>query len=192
MYISQFVFGPYLEEGEKIFHVFHRHPFVILPDLLRIAVFGVLLPFGVYFLFPNLALLCVLWIFVSLIRVLYVIFNWFHDAILITDISLIHVNWNGFFDRASARLEYNQVDGTSSEIRGFRRTIFNYGNVSVSGGSGLTLKDAMNPKKAEKLIMMYQEKLTTHQNLKDADVLKNLLTTMLRHHAKTEGVPEKD
>jgi len=192
MLISRFVFGPYLEAGEKIYHVFHRHPFVMLSDLLRISFFGILLPLGLYLLFPNLVLFSLLWIFITFIRILYLIFNWFHDAILITDVSLVHVTWDGFFDRASARLEYNQIDGTASEIRGFRRTIFNYGNVTVSGGSGLTLRDVINPKKAEKLIMMYQEKLTTHQHLKDAGVLKTLLTTMLRHHAKTEGVPEEE
>jgi len=192
MYISQFIFGPYLEAGEKIFRVFHRHPFVMLPDLMRVSFFGIILPIGLYLLFPNLVLFSLLWMFISFIRIVYLIFNWFHDAIIISDVSLIHVNWNGFFDRASARLEYNQIDGTSSEIRGFRRTIFNYGNITVSGGRGLTLKDAINPRKVEKIIMMYQEKLTTNQHLKDANVLKTLLTTMLRHHAKAEGVPEEE
>ncbi len=194
MFIAEFFFTPYLEEGEKVLKVFHRHPFVMLPDLLRITFFGFAIPLFLYVLFPQFVLFFGIWIFISLIRLVYVLFNWYHDSLLATNISLISVQWNGFFDRMSSRLEYNQIDTTSSEIRGFRRTIFNYGNLSITHGSGipLVLKDAINPKRVEKAILIYQDKFVTDQNLKDTDTLKVLLANMLKHHAKTEGIPEKE
>lgn len=193
MLIADILFAPYLEPGEKVLHVFHRHPFVMLGDMLRIAFFGFAIPLFLYALFPEFVLFFALWMGISLIRVVYVLFNWYHDAFLVTNVSLLHVEWNGFFDRVSSRLEYQNIEGTSSEIRGFRRTLFNYGQLTIQGANiSLVLKDAINPKKSEKQIMMYQEKFVTDQNLKDSGTLKNLLTSMLRHHAKTEGVPEKE
>lgn len=194
MFLAEFLFKPYLEPEEKILRAFHRHPFAMLPDLLRIMFFGVVAPVFLDYLFPDFMLFFILWILISFVRLIYVFFNWYHDALLVTAVSLLSVQWNGFFDRMSSRLEYHQIDGTSSEIRGFRRTLFNYGNVTIQHGSGapVVLRDAMNPKKVEKTILMYQDKFVSDQNMKDAGTLKTLLATMLKRHAKTEGVPEKD
>jgi hypothetical protein len=194
MIVANYMFAPYLEEGEKVHKIFHRHAFVLIPDMVRVLFFGVAIPLFLFYLFPAFMPFFALWIFITLIRMVYILFNWYHDALLVTNVSLISVQWNGFFDRMSSRLEYNQIDSTSSEIRGFRRTLFNYGNVSIQHGSGIpiVLKDAVNPKSVEKQIMMYQDKFVGEQSLKDSDTLKNLLATMLKHHAKTGGVPEKD
>jgi len=194
MFVANYLFAPYLEEGEKVLRVFHRHFFVMLPDLFRVLLFGVAIPLFLFYLFPDFAFFFAIWIFVTLIRLVYILFNWYHDALLVTTVSLISVQWNGFFDRMSSRLEYNQIDGTTSEIRGFRRTLFNYGNVTIQHGSGvpIVLRDAVNPKSVEKQIMLYQDKFVSDQSLKDSDALKDLLTTMLRHHVKTGSIPEED
>ena len=183
-----------MEPEEKILRVFHRHPFVMLPEILRILFFGFAIPVFLYVLFPEFLVFFAIWILISLVRIIYVLFNWYHDSLLVTNVSLISVQWNGFFDRMSSRLEYHQIDGTQSEIRGFRRTVFNYGNLTIQHGSGVpvVLQDAINPKKVEKMILMYQDKFVSDQNLKDAGTLKILLANMLKHHSKTEGVPEKD
>ena len=194
MIIAEFFFSPYLEKGEKILEVFHRHPFVMLPDIFRIGFFGVVVPVFLYVLFPGFWIFFVIWLCLSLGRFVYVFFNWYHDVILVSNVSLLSVQWNGFFDRVSGRLEYHQIDGSASAIRGFRKTLFNYGDLTITHGSGLplVLNDAINPKGVEKRIMMYQERFVTDQNFKDANTLKTLLSTMLRYHAKKEGVPGKE
>ena len=194
MIVAEFLFAPYLEKGEKVLRVYHRHPFVMIPSLARVLFFGFGIPVFLYLLFPNFVLFFALWLFITLIRIIYILFNWYHDAVLVTPASLISVQWNGFFDRMSSRIEYHQIEGTGSEIRGFARTVFNFGNLTIQFGSGapMVLRDAINPKGVEKQILMYQEKFVSDANLKDAGTLKSLLTTMLRHHAKTEGLPEKD
>jgi len=194
MFVANYLFEPYLEEGEKILKVFHRHFFVMLPDLLRVLFFGAAIPLFLFYLFPNFVLFFAIWLLITMIRLVYVIFNWYHDTLIATNLSLISVKWNGFFDRVSSRLEYNQIDGTASEIRGFRRTLFNYGNVTIQHGSGvpLVLLDAVNPKGVEKQILIYQEKFVSDQNLKDSDTLKNLLVSMIRNHVKSGGMVEKD
>lgn len=185
-------FKPNLDPGEKILFVFHRHPFVMLGDILRLSFTGIFVPLFFYYLFPEVGLFFILWMIMTGIRLFYVVATWYHDALLITTVSLIKVDWHGFFHRSSSRLEYPKIDGLSYTIKGFRRTIFHYGDVSVgqiNGGSALTIKDCMNPSKVERVVLSHQENFVSDQSLKDASTLKDLLTTMLRHHAKTKGVP---
>lgn len=188
--IAQQLFKPHLDPGEKVLDVCHRHPFVILTEVLRIGVLGFILPFFLWFLFPDFLMFFGIWMVVSFVRLFYVVFNWYHDALLITNVSLIKVGWDGFFDRSSSRLEYQMIEGLSYAIRGFRRTLFNYGDVSITraGNTALTLLDAINPGRVERVVLSHQEQFVSEQSLKDADSLKNLLTVMLRHHAKTQGV----
>lgn len=192
MYLSTFFFAPYLEQGEKVHHVFHRHPFVMFKDLFRISFFGITLPAFFFYLFPQFVLFFAIWVVVSMIRIMYVFFNWYHDALLSTNVSLIAVQWNGFFDRTSSRLEYQNIDGTSCEIRGFRRTIFNFGHVTIAGSTTLTLKDAVNPKKIERKVMQEQEHYMHNLHMNDSNAIKTLLTDVVRRHAETKPAPEAE
>lgn len=192
--IPQTLFAPHLDPGEEVIEVFHRHPFIMLPSLGRILFFTFLIPLLLFYMFPEFALFFFLWVGIGLIRLVYIFFNWYHDALLVTNVSLLRTFWNGFFDRSSSRLEYPMIEGISYAIQGFRRTVFNYGHVHVnrSGGSSvLDLPDAVNPPKVERLILSHQEKFVTDQSLQDSETLKTLLVTMIRNHNKNEATNGK-
>jgi len=115
------------------------------------------------------------------------IFNWYFDAILVTNISLIDVSWYGPFNRTSVRLEYAMVEGTSYAFKGLMQTLFNYGTIQVNrqgGGVGIELRDAINPAKVESVVLSYQEKYLSDKNLEDIGSLKTLLSEMIRKHAR--------
>lgn len=188
--VAQIMFRKYLEPGEKVLEVCHRHFFIILGGILRLLFFGFLIPLFLYYLFPAFTLFFVLWVVISCIRLLYIVFIWYYDALLITNISLIRTLWSGFFNRSSTRLEYPMVEGLSYAIQGFRKTVFNYGHVTIEragGAAAIQFLDAVSPQKVERLVLHYQEKFVTDQNLKDSKSLQNLLVTMLRHHSKTQN-----
>lgn len=189
MILAEQLFRQYLDEGEKIVTVLHRHPFVLLKGLWPIVLVGFGLPAFLWYLFAEFWLFFLLWMVISAVRVFREFMIWYHDAILVTDVSLIDVYWHGFFDRSSTRLEYNMMEGVSTEIRGLRRVVFNYGTVSVQRGGGtnpLVLKDALNPRRAERRIMEYQEEYLNKQSIEDSASLKDLLTQMIRHHHKDQ------
>ncbi|HLG25734.1 MAG TPA: hypothetical protein VI588_03005 [Candidatus Gracilibacteria bacterium] len=190
--VSEYMFAKYLEPDERIDAIFHRHPIVFVSQCGRILLFGFGVPMFLWYLFPEFALLFAIWLIVSCIRMMRAFYIYYHDALLLTNISLVDVYWHGFFDRSQARLEYPLIEGVNTEIRGFIPTVFNYGKVTVQGGNvpnPISLPDAANPSKVERKIMSYQEQFVSDQSLKDADSLKSLLTTMVRHHAKTHGTP---
>jgi len=185
--IAQRFFRMHLEPEEEVLEVFHRHPFIMLPSFGRILFFAFLVPMFLFYMFPEFVLFFMLWMFIGGVRIIYVLFSWYHDALLATSVSLLKTYWNGFFDRSSTRLEYPMMEGISYNIKGFRRTIFNYGHVHVnrSGGTSLLeLPDAINPPKVERLILRQQERFVSDQSMKDSETLKSLLVTMIRHHNK--------
>lgn len=189
MLIAKHLFKFYLEPGEKLVAVFHRHPFVVFPELLNILIFGLVLPVFLWFLFPEFGFFWAIWGFISLLRVVNVFMIWYHDSLLITSISLVDVYWNSLFDRSSTRVEYPTIEAITCEIRGFIPTIFNYGTITVQKtGSGvpIVLKDAMNPRRAEREIMAYQAKFVSSQSFRDAESLKNIITSMVRQHANDQ------
>lgn len=193
MILADNLFRQYLDDGEKIISVLHRHPFVFLKNLWPISLLGLVLPAFLWYLFSEFWFFFVLWMVVSMIRIFREFMIWYHDAILITNMSLIDVYWHGFFDRSSTRLEYNMMEGVTTEIRGFRRVLFNYGTVSVQRGGGtnpLVLRDAMNPRRAERRIMEYQEEFLNKQSIEDSESLKDLLTQMIRHHNRDRANEE--
>gem|GEM_PF-340642 len=190
MYLAQILFESHLDPGEKILEVCHRHPFVMFNDLLHVLFFTFFVPLFLWYLFPGFAIFYYLWFAIGFMRLSYVLSNWYHDAILITNVSLIKATWHGVFDRTSTRLEYQMIEGLTYTIRGLRKTIFNYGDLEISrtgGGTAIALPDAANPQKVERLVLHYQEKFVSDQSLKDAESLKNLLAVMLRQHAKKHG-----
>lgn len=182
-----YMFGPHLEEDEQIIFVVHRHFFVILRDGLKISFLHLFLPIFFWYVFPELWFAFLVWLLYGFIAINKMIFNWYFDAILVTSKSLIDVKWNGPFDRESLRLEYSMVEGTSPIYKGIVQTVFNFGTIQVNrqgGDVGLELKDAVNPSKAESVIMSYQEKFLDNKNVEDVDSLKNLLGEMIKKHVK--------
>lgn len=185
--LTYYLFSPHLEKNEKILHVVHRHPFLMVVGGLKIGFFHFLFPIFLWYVIPEIWYVFLIWLIYGFIAVNKMIFNWYFDAILITNMSLVDVKWNGPFDRSSVRLEYNMVEGTSYSFKGIWQTIFNFGLIEISrqgGVIGISLKDAISPAKVESVILNYQEKYLSERNMQDVSSLKSLLTEMIRKHAK--------
>lgn len=193
MLFGEKMFEYYLEEGEKVIAVCHRNPIVYVGDLLRIILIGLGIPAFLYYVFPEVSLAWIIWGFAGVLKILYSLLVWYYDALLITDTSIIDIEWNGFFDRTSSRMEYQMVEGVTTELKGFLQVVFNFGNIKVTGsggGSYISLNDAMNPRQIETMIMTHQEKYVSQKNLNDANNIKDLLATMIKKHIETQSANE--
>jgi len=181
-----------LEEGEEIVFVCHRHIFVFIRDIFRVFILhGALTAFFWYF-FPQLLLVYVIWVGIGVIRTFFVLQDWYYDVWLLTNMGIISVEWTGYFDRTSARVEYPSIEGVTYAIKGVWQTIFNYGNITLAkfgGPSEMILKEASNPKKVERNVLMNQERFMTSKNFQDQEVLKQLLSDLVVEHVKKHGLP---
>jgi predicted membrane metal-binding protein len=190
----EYLFQDYLEDNEEIFFVGHRVIFIMFRDSARIIAIHGVLPFILWLFFPNL-----IWIFagiaiLGIIRMLLVVQDWFYDCWLVTNMGIIGVEWTGFFDRTSDRVEYQSIEGISYKIKGVMPTMFNYGNITLAklgAQTSVKLNAAYNPKRIEKNVIKYQDKFMTKKNFTDQEVLKQLLSELVATHVQEHGLPNE-
>ena len=188
----EYLFSDYLEDEEEIVFVCHRHPIMLIKDFCRILVLHSVPAVALWYLFPQLFWISITWLVIGFLRFLIILQDWYYDAWLVTSLGIIGVQWTGFFNRTSTRVEYPSIEGVSYTIKGFLPTVLNYGTVTLAklgGPSTVALKEAFNPKKIERNILKFQEQFMTTKNFKDQEVLKALLSDLVADHVKKHGLP---
>jgi hypothetical protein len=190
--LRNYLFSDYLEDGEEIVFVCHKHVIVLIRDFFWIVALHLGLSAFAWYFFPTLLWACLIWVGIGIVRFLLVLQDWYYDCWLVTNMGIVGVLWAGFFNRSSTRVEYASVEGVSYTINGIIPTILNYGTVTLAklgGPSTVALKDAYNPKKIERNILTFQEEFLTTKNFKDQEFLKQLLTDLVVEHVKKNGLP---
>jgi len=182
MILDEIAFRNLLGKGEKIYYVGHVHLFTIYPLLFKIVFLGIALPIVGYFLMPPFFWLWVLWFATGVLLFLYQILNWYMDAWIITNYGVIDQEWRSFFNKQTSRIEYSNIEGVTTEVKGFWGTILRYGNLQLEHMSGTTIiiKNVALPKKIERYIVLYQQQYIQNQSFEDHGKLKELLTTLIR------------
>lgn len=63
-------------------------------------------------------------------------FYWSKNKMIVTTHRIIDFDRKGVFNKIISRLSYDEVEDISGEIKGFFGTIFRYGTIKISTGSG--------------------------------------------------------
>jgi len=188
MILDDIAFRSLLNKGENIQYVGHVHPFVVYPQLFKVLIFGLAAPAGAYALFPlypfNLLWLC--WGTLGALLFVYRVLQWYLDAWIVTNFGVIDHEWNSFFDQATTRIEYGNIEGISHEIKGFWGTILRFGNLQIEHMSGepITIQKVASPRKIERHIVAHQTSFMRQQNFEDHGKLRDMLVNLLRSNAK--------
>ncbi|QQR55112.1 hypothetical protein IPG41_00850 [Candidatus Peregrinibacteria bacterium] len=184
--LDRFLFGSLLDEGEKIVYVAHIHPFIVYPILFKSTFFGLLIPALGYWIFPMMPAVWLAWVILGGMICFYRLTQWYMDAWIVTNMSVINFEWNSPFSKSTNRIEFGTIETTTSEIHGFWGTLFRFGNLQIDNvaSNPIVLKNVALPQKVERIIMENQSKFVHHQAVRDHGQLKELLTTLLRSNIK--------
>ncbi len=185
------IFSSYLDDGEKIFHVAHRHLLIFKIDSAKPMFFGIVIPTILYLFFPQAWPIFALWGLGGLLGILYFFIDWYYDVWLLTNSGVVDVERNGLFDITSTRVEYHMMEGMSYTIKGVLQTFLNYGDITIDKLGSQTfvvLKDAASPKKLERLVMKYQEKFVNERSVRDHHTLKGMLSDMIAYHVQNKKI----
>ena len=187
MLLNNFLFTNFLDDGEDILMVCHTHIWIYRKPLTRDFLLGIALPIIFYFIYPPLFVLWFGWLIVGVLRFVYSIADWFYDAWLITNLGIIDVEWNGFFNKQANRIEYHMIDGIGYQVQGFWQTVLNYGDVaiqSVSGATNFELPNAAAPREVEREVMRAQQKFVREKTMQEHAALKDLLANLVKSTMK--------
>ena len=190
LYMQKLLFKSHLAEEEKIIFIVHKHWIEILKTSLQFVFFGLVFPWGLWLVFSNLFWICLIWSLIVYLIFLYEIADWFFDAWLITNLSIINVEWKGIFHRLSSRIDFSDIKEISYEIKGFWGIILKYGQMIVytNVGTEVILNNTKNPKKIELLIHQVRENFINQQKLQDSDTLQEILADIVKNHLAKKGL----
>ncbi len=181
---DKLLFSGYLEEGEKLLFVAHRHFLFLFFDALKWLFLGVIFPFGLWFLWPqafifsaSLATISFFWFFLRAA-------DWYFDAWLLTDRAVIDLEWRGVLHRISSRISYSDIDSISGEIRGFWGTLFRFGNakIGLASGNDLFLRGISHPKRVEFEILRRRESSHSQNHVEKMEKAHAVLGELIAYH----------
>lgn len=188
-----YFFSRYLDDGEFILDIAHRHLLVLKVDSAKVSFFGLLIPSFLYWLFPAAGLLWILWIVIGVFALFDKYVSWYFDAWILTNVGIIDLDREGFFDFTSTRLDYHLIEGVSYTVKGVLQTVFNYGDMTVDKlgtKTSVTLMDAANPKALERKLIAYQEKYVNSKSIRDHEALKGMLSEMIAYHVQNQKIKD--
>ena len=89
------IFSSFLDDGEKIMHVAHRHLIIFKIDSAKPMFFGIVIPAILYLFFPQVWPILALWGIAGLLGIFYYFIDWYYDAWLLTDAGVVDVERDG-------------------------------------------------------------------------------------------------
>ncbi len=197
MKLPNYFFKPYLDPGEKILYVAHKHVLVLKLTAAKSSFLGITLPIVLFFIFPKAILLFAVWVLVGLGVFFFHLFDWYFDAWLLTNAGVIDIQRNGFFDITTTRVDYHMIEGISYTIKGVIPTLFNYGKITIDkigAKTSVVLENAASPKKVEQMVLKYQQRFVNDKSIRDHNALKTMLSEMIAYHVQSGKVkpPKQD
>lgn len=190
MFLHHIFFGSHLEEGEVILAAAHRHWAFFLAPMIKFLFFGLLIPVLIFFMFPVLFLLAVTIFGISLILFVLDFYDWYFDAWLITNLSIIDLDWVNLFVRRSSRIDYETIEGVSYETTGFWGYMLRYGDIQIdkaSGTNAVMLHGATRPKRVELEILRHRTEYIDAKTKDDEHHLRDVLTSMIRRQIRSDS-----
>ena len=91
----------YIPEGQEAFHVIHTHPIVVIRNLIVQIILLLVLPIWFFYFSKTLHkqipfFYFEIYIFLVFLKIIYDIFNWYNDVWIVTNTSVVALNWTFF------------------------------------------------------------------------------------------------
>ena len=195
LFFQRFLFGSHLGEDEQVIFVVHKHWVEIAKMSMKIFILAIILPWTLWYFLGNIFFwVAVAWTVVGQAIYLHAVLDWYADAWLFTNMSIIDVEWKGFFHKLSSRVDYNDIKEVSWEKSGISGTILNYGNMSMSLTSGdhVLLENCKSPKQTELTIHKIREEYVYQRKMMDSGALQEILVDLVHKHISERGIPPRE
>ncbi len=188
-------FAKYVREEDELLFVCHRHPILIIDNILLWCFFGVIIPVFFYlqnsFGIADLVGLGYFELYLIIVYgcLVYVVFDWYNDVWLITNRGIIDVDWQ-YFSGDVHYIEYQATHGIEVKTHSIIDSIFGKGDIYVhleTQDEKFFLEDAVNPQGIVEYIQAVLSEIHDHKesdidDRQPFELLLDTLTQMVREH----------
>lgn len=187
---DKILFRRYLEEGEEILFIAHKHWISLLAVASKTAFFGFVLPWAIWMFFSGVFWGAVVWTALFWCYFLYHFIDWYFDVWIATNSSVIDLEWRGLFHHLSSRIPYSEVREVSYEIEGIIGLLLRYGNASIGMATGgqVELCNVGSPRRVSLRITEIRDRFLAEQKITQSDALQSLLTDLVSRHIDERGI----
>lgn len=151
---DELYFTKYVKEGDELLFVCHRHPILIIDNILLWCFFAVAIPaflylqnsFGIATALPSYGFeLYLIGVYLCLG---YAVFDWYNDVWLITNRGVIDVDWQHFTSNI-LYVDYHSIHGIEIKTHSIFDGLLGKGDIYVHLNDGehdeFFLSDSVNP-----------------------------------------------
>ncbi|NCP67519.1 hypothetical protein GW756_02455 [bacterium] len=193
-------FRAFLEEDENVLRVFRRPILFSIPGFTIRALLWLGLVAAVWFFYPAYNQFNVSYIWQGLAVVGFVhtfapMWKWYFNSLVMTNESLIIVDWPKLWERRSTRIDFHNLDEITVERNGVKSFMLNYGNLilgKINGGEMHSVKGIGRPTKTARIIEDYREWFLDKKNFTEESALKGLLSGLVQRHVGETGQPMRE
>ncbi|MBI4836665.1 MAG: hypothetical protein HY817_05410 [Candidatus Abawacabacteria bacterium] len=184
-FLDRLFFQKFLEDGEEIVYVIHKHWWAVAQALIKLVALALVFPGMILWLYwhPMLAPILAIWVIYIVILFLQDFIDWFYDALLVSKSCVINIDWHGFFHSQAKRLNFENMEGVSYEIKGIIPTFFQFGDLKVTGANTeLVLSMVPKVREWQKMVLAAKEEVAPKSEdakQEQIDQLKSALQNLL-------------
>lgn len=190
-------FSSYIAADEEIQHIFHRHFFVIVEDIILWIFFALFVPGFLYYLdFAHIQGMIASWhiyayLFLIYFILIYKIFDWYTDVWILTRETLIDLKWQ-IFTSDIVIIPFAKIEGMEVRTYSWIYSVIGISDIVVKlmGSETLTLHNASQP---TEVIHALQEAIKPHKKSTNPDdrepfdILVDTLSDVVKWHLVTGG-----
>ena len=188
-----------MEDDEQVLRVFRRPLLFSIPGFTWRVLLWVLVVAAVWFFYPayNQYNISYVWQALAVLGFVHSVsplWKWYFNALVMTNESLIIVDWPKLWERRSTRIDFHNLDEITVERSGVKSFMLNYGNLmlaKINGGGEHVVYGLARPTKAARAIEDYREWHLDKKNFTEESALKGLLSGIVQRHVGEQGQPER-
>lgn len=165
----------HLQPEEHVLLIVRKHWFVLLVDILRVLIIGILPLIALAFIAPltNIhpaltALFTSMWALVVWMMLFTEWTNYYLDVWIVTDKRVINIDQIHLFKRDIITLRIERVQDVKTQTHGFFATLLRFGNIEIqtagAEAEASVIRGIPDPDQVRNVILEYVDMVTEHKN----------------------------
>ncbi|MDA9129333.1 hypothetical protein N9J72_02550 [Candidatus Gracilibacteria bacterium] len=184
----------YLPEGCEIHAVIHQHWMTVIQSYILWLTFGAFIPAFLYIqsqriqdIVPFFAV--EIWLFLIFVKIVYELFNWYHDVWIVADGAIYDLEWS-LFKTNLENLHYENIEGIEIDKHRIWDSIFNKGDIVIHkfGEDELAILNAAAPYEAVEILEGFIHPKDEEDDKDRFDMIMDALGGVVSEHLKKHGV----